>query len=83
MEKQDFPQTAPQDRLSQVAHSTNAREMMMTIEEAIKRERLSDELRGLLMTNAAKLPGETYEQNLERRAKIKMRIDEILSEFAW
>lgn len=52
----------------------------MTLEEAIKRERLSDELRAIGFVNVAKLPDETYEQNLERRAKLAMRQREILEE---
>ena len=52
----------------------------MRLEEAIKRERLHDELRAILMQNVAQLPGETYEQNLMRRAKLKVRETEILLE---
>lgn len=55
----------------------------MTLEEAIKRERLSDELRTISWANIAQLPGETYEQNLERRAKLEMRKSEILSALSW
>lgn len=55
----------------------------MTIDEAVRRERLSDELRAILWANLAQLPGESYEQNLMRRAKLELRKQEILSEFAW
>lgn len=55
----------------------------MTLEEAIRRERLSDELHAISWQNVAQLPGETYEQNLERRAKLEMRKREILSELTW
>lgn len=54
----------------------------MTLEEAIKRERLSDELRMIAYTNIAQLSNETYEQNLERRARLEMRKSEILAELA-
>lgn len=54
----------------------------MTLDQAIRRERLSDELRALQYTNVAKLPDESYEDNLKRRAQIRMRIDEILMEMA-
>jgi hypothetical protein len=54
----------------------------MTLEEAIKRERLSDELRAIQFMNVAQQPDETYEQNLERRA-LSLRQREILSELAW
>jgi hypothetical protein len=57
--------------------------MAMTLEEAIKRERLGDELRAIQYANVAQQPGETYEQNLERRAKLSLRQSEILSELAW
>lgn len=56
---------------------------MMTLKDAIQRERLSDELRAIQFANVALLPGETYEQNLERRAKLEMRKREILSELSW
>lgn len=55
----------------------------MTVEEAMERERLSDELRVILRANMAQLPGETYEQNLRRRAELKVREDQILSKLAW
>lgn len=55
----------------------------MTLEEAIRLERLRDELHTISWTNIAQLPGETYEQNLERRAKLEMRKREILSELSW
>lgn len=53
------------------------------LEEAIKRERLTDELRAIQWTNIAQLPGETYEENLKRRAALKVREYEILSEFCY
>lgn len=55
----------------------------MTQEEAIRRERLGDELRAVLAANAAQLPGETYEENLRRRAELKLREIEILRELGW
>lgn len=57
--------------------------MTLSLEEAIKRERLSDELRALQFTNDAQQPGETYEQCLERRARARLRMNEILDELAW
>ena len=50
----------------------------MTLDEAIERERLSDELRAIQEQNIAQLPGETYEENLRRRAELKIRAHEIL-----
>jgi hypothetical protein len=50
------------------------------LEEAIRRERLGDQLRALQYANAAQLPGETYEENLKRRATMRLRQDEILRE---
>ncbi len=54
----------------------------LTQEEAIERERLSDELRALQFTNIAPFDGETYEENLRRRAAISLRRDEILNKLA-
>ncbi len=51
----------------------------MTIDKAIERERLSDELRAIQYANTAQLPEESYEQNLQRRAAMRVRMDEILS----
>jgi hypothetical protein len=48
----------------------------MTLEEAIKRERLSDELRAIQFMNVAQQPD-------ERRARLSLRQREILSELAW
>ena len=58
-------------------------ENTMTLDEAIRRERLSDELRAIQYANVAKLPDETYEENLLRRAKLSLRQSEILNELAW
>lgn len=52
----------------------------MTLDEAKKKERLSDELRAIQLTSVAIRDDETYEQNLDRRAKLKMREGEILRE---
>lgn len=52
----------------------------MTLEEAIRRERLRDELSAIQYVNVAQLPGESYEDNLKRRAALTLRQDEILSE---
>jgi hypothetical protein len=54
-----------------------------TIEEAIERERLRDELHAIAWANLGRLPGETYEENLLRRAKLEVRKSEILSEMGW
>ena len=50
----------------------------MTLDEAIERERLRDELVALQYVNIATLPGESYEDNLRRRAGISMRQDQLL-----
>ena len=55
----------------------------MTVEEAMERERLSDELRAIQAQNVGQLPGESYEENLRRRAKLRVRENEILSKFIW
>lgn len=55
----------------------------MDLADAIKRERLSDELRAIQMSNVAKRPDETYEEHLARRAQLRMRVEEIWSELAW
>lgn len=56
----------------------------MTLDQEIERQRLSDELRAILWANVAQLPGESYEENLMRRAKLGMRAREILSElYKW
>lgn len=55
----------------------------MTLEDSIKRERLSDELRDIMWVNVAQLPNETYEENLRRRATLELRKREILSELSW
>jgi hypothetical protein len=52
----------------------------MTLEEAITRERLWDELRAMDYINVAQLPAESYEENLARRAKMRLRTDEIRAE---
>jgi hypothetical protein len=54
----------------------------MTLDEAMKRERLSDELRAIEFTNVAPQPGESYEDNLRKRAQLRLRKDEILKELA-
>ena len=54
----------------------------MTMEQAVKRERLYDELSAMQWVNVAQLPGETYEDNLKRRAALRMRQDEIMRELA-
>lgn len=53
------------------------------LKEAVRRERLGDELHALQLANAAQLPDETYEQCLERRARMSLRRDEILRELSW
>lgn len=54
----------------------------MTLEKAIERQRLADELLGLMAINAALNRDETYEQNLERRARLQMRADAIREELS-
>jgi len=51
--------------------------MKMTIEEAIRQEKLEDELHALMMINVAQLPGESYEDNLRRRAELRIRVNKI------
>jgi hypothetical protein len=55
----------------------------MTLKEAIRNEKLSDELDAIAWTNIAQLPGESYEDNLKRRAALQLRRHEILSQFSW
>lgn len=52
---------------------------MRTIDEEIEHQRLSDELRRIQLTNVAQLSGETYEENLRRRAALEIRKNEILA----
>lgn len=52
----------------------------MTQEDAINREKLRDELHAIQHTNINQLPGETYEDNVARRAGLSVRADEILRE---
>ena len=54
----------------------------MPLEEAIRRERLSDELRALQCVNSGQLPNESYEDSLKRRAGNRLRTDEILRELS-
>lgn len=54
----------------------------MTIEQAVRRERLKDQLREIQYSNVDQLPGESYEDNLKRRAELGLRQDQILSELA-
>lgn len=54
----------------------------MTVEEAIERERLRDELHAIWVLNVAPTPGETYKENLRRRAMLKVRESEILYKLA-
>jgi hypothetical protein len=50
------------------------------LENAIRREKLSDELRAIRFQNINQLPNETYEENLGRRARLSLRESEILKE---
>lgn len=54
----------------------------MTLDDAIKREKLYDELNAMQWINVAQLPDESYEDTLKRRAQIRLRQDEIRSELA-
>jgi hypothetical protein len=54
----------------------------MTIEQAIRRERIRDALVALQYVNIAQLPGESYEDNLKRRAELNLRQDRLLAELA-
>ena len=52
---------------------------MRTIQEEIERQRATDEYRNNGYVNVVQLPGETYEENLRRRAALALRQDELLS----
>lgn len=54
----------------------------MTLEQAIRRESLIDELQAIQRVNIARLPNESYEDNLKRRARLRLRKDEILAALA-
>lgn len=54
----------------------------MTLDDAIKREKLLDELSALQYINIARLHDESYEDNLKRRAQLRLREDEIRSELS-
>jgi hypothetical protein len=54
----------------------------MTIEQAIRRERIRDALVALQYVNIAQLPGESYEDNLKRRAELNLRQARLLAEMA-
>jgi hypothetical protein len=56
---------------------------LTNLEREIERQRLGDELRSIGYANVAKLPNETYEDNLRRRAELQLRKDEILSKLSW
>lgn len=63
---------------------TRDEELKMKIDEAIKKERLSDELRMIQSANVEKMQSESYEDNLRRRAALRLRENEILKElYGW
>lgn len=49
----------------------------MTLEQEMARIKAQDELFALECANMSRLPDETYEQNVERRAKLNMRCEEL------
>jgi hypothetical protein len=52
---------------------------MTDLEREIERQRLSDEYHELGFTNVAIQEGESYEDNLKKRAELTLRRNEILS----
>jgi hypothetical protein len=52
----------------------------MDMDQAVRRERLKDELQAIQWANVAPLANETYEDTLKRRARLSLRESEILRE---